>query len=83
MPIENINTIMTNNRQWEHVGLGKTGETYIVGEDFTLRNQSRFIIEDSTNYFKMLNEIGTDENTIKKIRNFNSTIFYNKAWLIS
>ncbi len=74
MPIENINNIMTNNHQWENVGLGKTGETYIVGEDFTLRNQSRFIIEDSANYFKMLNDIGTDPKTIQLIKNYDNTI---------
>ena len=74
MPIENINNIMTNNHQWQNVGLGKTGETYIVGEDFTLRNQSRFIIEDSLNYFKMLNEIGTDHETIQLIKNYDNTI---------
>jgi serine phosphatase RsbU (regulator of sigma subunit) len=74
MPINKINSIMTSNRQWSNVGLGKTGETYIIGEDYKLRNQSRFLIEDSLNYFKMLNEIGTDKITIATIKNFNSTI---------
>jgi serine phosphatase RsbU (regulator of sigma subunit) len=74
MPINKINSIMTSNRQWLNVGLGKTGETYIIGEDYKLRNQSRFLIEDSLNYFKMLNEIGTDKITIATIKNFNSTI---------
>jgi hypothetical protein len=73
-PIDNINDIMTNNREWNKVGLGKTGETYIVGENFTLRNQSRFLIEDSTNYFKMLKSIGTPRAVITKIRNFNSSV---------
>ena len=47
MPIDKINSIMTSNHQWSNVGLGKTGETYIIGEDYKLRNQSRFLIEDS------------------------------------
>ena len=74
MPIDKINDIMTSNRKWSQVGLGKTGETYIIGEDYKLRNQSRFLIEDSLNYFKMLNDIGTDQITISNIKNFHSTI---------
>jgi serine phosphatase RsbU (regulator of sigma subunit) len=74
MPIDRINNIMTSNHEWEKVGLGKTGETYIIGEDFKLRNQSRFLIEDSVNYFKMLKGIGTDPRTVQQIRNFGSTI---------
>jgi serine phosphatase RsbU (regulator of sigma subunit) len=74
MPIARINNIMTNNQQWSKVGLGKSGETYIVGQDFTLRNQSRFLIEDSKNYFRMIKKIGTPAATIKKIKTFESSI---------
>lgn len=74
MPIDRINDIMTSKQNWLNVGLGKTGETYIVGEDFTLRNQSRFLIEDSLNYFKMLEAIGTDKIIIEKIQNYRSTV---------
>lgn len=74
MPIDRINNIMTNKQDWVNVGLGTTGETYIVGNDFTLRNQSRFLIEDSANYFKMLENIGTPASTINKIRSFGSTV---------
>jgi len=74
MPIDRINDIMTNKQNWANVGLGATGETYIVGEDYTIRNQSRFLIEDSLNYFKMLENIGTPAVTINKIRNLGSTV---------
>jgi serine phosphatase RsbU (regulator of sigma subunit) len=74
MPIDKINDIMTNSQRWSDVGLGSSGETYIVGEDLTLRNQSRFLIEDSINYFKMLEQIGTDKSTISKIKRYHSTI---------
>ena len=79
MPIDRINNIMTNNQSWEDVGLGKSGETYIVGDDFLLRNQSRFLIEDSESYFQMIEEIGTSEITINQIRNLNSTIGLQKV----
>ncbi len=74
MPIDKINDIMTNKREWSQVGLGETGESYIVGDDFTLRNQSRFLIEDSANYFKMIKDIGLQDATIERIRNFHSSI---------
>jgi len=74
MPIDKINDIMTNKQNWANVGLGATGETYIVGADYTIRNQSRFLIEDSLNYFKMLENIGTPAATINKIRNLGSTV---------
>jgi len=74
MPIDRINEIMTNRHEWANVGLGKSGETYIVADDFTLRNQSRFFIEDKENYYKMIQEIGTPESTVTKIKNFESTI---------
>jgi PAS domain S-box-containing protein len=73
-PIDRINAIMTSNQDWSAVGLGKSGETYIVGNDFLLRNQSRFLIEDSENYFRLIEEIGTPLTTIARIRNLNSTI---------
>lgn len=74
MPIDRINNVMTNNHNWEDVGLGKSGETYLVGEDFLLRNQSRFLIEDSDNYFQMIEEIGVSILTIARIKSLNSTI---------
>jgi len=74
MPIQKINDIMTNRHEWADVGLGESGETYIVADDYTLRNQSRFFIEDRENYFKMITSIGTSENIINQIRNFESTV---------
>ena len=74
MPIDKINSVMTSDENWEAVGLGKSGETYIVGEDYTLRNQSRFLIEDSNNYFDMIEKIGLSDSIIQRIKNFNSTI---------
>ena len=41
IPVESINTIMLNNNP--HSGLGTTGETYLVGDDFLMRSASRFI----------------------------------------
>ena len=74
MPIERINNTMTNRNSWEEVGLGKSGETYLVGEDLTLRNQSRFMVEDKTGYLEAISRSGISQSTIKIIDNLNSTI---------
>jgi sigma-B regulation protein RsbU (phosphoserine phosphatase) len=74
MPIDKINDIMTNKHEWSDVGLGESGETYIVGEDFKIRNQSRFLIEDNENYFKMIQKMGLPLEIINSIRNLKSTI---------
>lgn len=74
MPIDRINDIMTSKHQWANVGLGKSGETYIVGGDFTLRSQSRFYIEDSSGYFNLMRSINVPQATISKMQTFKSTI---------
>ncbi len=74
MPIDKIDDVMTNKRGWKDVGLGSTGETYLVGSDYKIRNQSRFLIEDSAAYFKMIHDLGTDDATIRKIRNLQTSI---------
>lgn len=54
MPIDGINQIMTNDKKWQEVGLGLSGETYLVGPDKKLRSESRFLIEDEKNYYQAL-----------------------------
>jgi len=54
LSIDKLNAIMTNNQQWKNIGLGDTGETYLVGADSTLRSDSRFLIEDPENYLNNL-----------------------------
>jgi PAS domain S-box-containing protein len=74
MPIDRINNIMTSQRAWSNIGLGASGETYIVGEDLLMRNQSRFLIEDRAAYLEAIRESGIDENIIERIDTFNTSI---------
>ncbi|MCW8931381.1 MAG: EAL domain-containing protein [Gammaproteobacteria bacterium] len=43
LPIEPINQIMTFHGKANQSGLGESGEAYIIGNDFTMRNDSRFL----------------------------------------
>jgi serine phosphatase RsbU (regulator of sigma subunit) len=74
LPIDRIQEVMTNHQGWAKVGLGKTGETYLVGSDLLLRNQSRFWIEDRENYLQAIAKMGLSPRTIHQIRNLNTTI---------
>lgn len=74
MSADRINAIMTSNESWQDVGLGTSGETYLVGDDFLLRNQSRFLIEDREEYLKMIAETGTSEEIVRQIGNLDNAI---------
>jgi methyl-accepting chemotaxis protein len=58
VPIERIDTIMTSGKRWTEFGLGKSGETYLVGADKKLRSNSRFYIEDQKNYLVEISKEG-------------------------
>lgn len=64
LPIDRLNQIMTHKGEWTNVGLGMSGETYLVGEDFNMRSMSRFLIEDDIAYGKLLTNMGVDSNLI-------------------
>jgi signal transduction histidine kinase len=68
IPTALINQVMTSANDWKAEGLGETGETYIVGSDFTMRTDSRFFIQEPEEYFTRLGRIGTADSLIQKIR---------------
>ncbi len=79
MPIDQINMVMTSGNDWKSVGLGDSGETYIVGEDFTMRNQSRFLIEDKEGYLEQVKTLGMNQDLIGIIKAKDSTILLQKV----
>ncbi len=48
LPIERINEVMTVGGDWESSGLARSGETYLVGRDGTMRSTARPLLEDPT-----------------------------------
>ncbi|MBT0587058.1 methyl-accepting chemotaxis protein [Alteromonas oceanisediminis] len=79
MPIERINAVMTNNDNWKEVGMGKSGETYLIGDDMTMRSQSRFLIQDKDAYLKTLQNTGVDLATVRAINEKNTSIGLQKV----
>jgi methyl-accepting chemotaxis protein len=64
MPVDKINAVMTYNAKWKETGLGDSGETYLVGPDYTMRSNGRFLLEDKENYLKLMENIGLSSETI-------------------
>jgi methyl-accepting chemotaxis protein len=79
MPIDKINAVMTSDSDWKNVGLGDSGETYLIGNDLAMRSQSRFLIEDKEGYNTMMKGLGTDQGVLDKINAKDSTILLQKV----
>jgi len=69
-----IDRVMTDDRQWERDGLGKTGEVYLVGSDMLMRSNSRLLIEAPDQYGEELRKIKTPQPEIDRILAQKSTI---------
>ena len=58
-PIAKINRLMTFDRRWADVGMGRTGETVLGGSDLLMRSDSRLFLEDPEKYKRAVIGAGT------------------------
>nr|WP_280831083.1 adenylate/guanylate cyclase domain-containing protein [Mycolicibacterium frederiksbergense] len=65
-PIAGINRTMTMNHNWEDAGMGKTGETYLVGPDGLMRSASRLFLENPDQYTRDVVEAGTSPDVAEQ-----------------
>ena len=56
------------------MGLGESDETYMVGSDLTLKNESRFLIEDPSGYLAQMKNLGMEQNLLREIEKSGSVI---------
>ena len=68
IPVEKINGITTNNKKWEEDGLGKTGETFIVGSDHKVRSVMRQFVENQEEFLASTEALGLSPEAIKYMR---------------
>lgn len=66
--------IMTNTYKWKESGMGQTGEALLVGNDYLLRNESRYMIEDSTAFIRHLKETKISESIQQAIEKDKTTV---------
>ncbi len=74
LPVDEINNIMTGNRNWASDGLGKSGETYLVGHDYLMRSVSRFLVEDPKSYAATLRSLGVNPTVVNRIERYGTSI---------
>lgn len=90
MPIKRINKIMNS-----QVGMGKSGESYLVGSDFTMRSDSRFATEstilkqvvDTPSVRRALSGENTtaqltDYRGVEVLSSFGSLTFHGVTWAV-
>lgn len=73
LPTDKIDRVMTSNQNWSNVGLGETGETYLIGEDYLMRSISRFYLEDTLDFSHRLTHIGFREEQVNNMYKVGST----------
>jgi len=74
MPVDRFNKVMTHGGNWEKSGLGLSGETYLVGSDFTMRSDGRLLLEDPSGYAQLMTSIGLSSESIAIMGVKNTTI---------
>ncbi|HZB13203.1 MAG TPA: GAF domain-containing protein [Chryseolinea sp.] len=79
MPINKINQILTGNNKWREDGLGETGETFIVGDDYKVRSISRQVIEDLEGHLSALKKIRYDDALLQQIRKMQTNILMEEV----
>jgi class 3 adenylate cyclase len=65
-PISKLNRLMTMGKQWEAAGMGKTGETYLVGPDDLMRSDSRLFLEDPKKFERDVVNAGTPPDVARE-----------------
>jgi len=68
-----LNNIVSSDKQWESIGLGKTGDIFLVGPNKTTFSANRHLIENKQSFFAHLNDAGISKNTQALIEKHNNT----------
>lgn len=65
-PIRGVNRVMTAGGDWARVGMGETGESYLVGPDGLMRSNSRLFVQDPKRFEEEVIEAGTSPDIAEK-----------------
>ncbi|WP_273439331.1 methyl-accepting chemotaxis protein [Sedimenticola selenatireducens] len=68
LSVDRLSAIMTHDHKWAEVGLGESGESFIVGADYSLRSDSRLQIEDEAGYLESLGKAGLPTAQLTRIK---------------
>ena len=75
--------VISGDRGWVREGLGKTGDSGIVGADYLLRSDARGFLENPAKHLALMRARGVPEKTIDRIKAYNSTFLRQQVKLPS
>ncbi len=68
IPLDGINEIMTSHQKWTDVGLGQSGEVFLINSDGVMRSVSRGVIEDAEAFTQKLTKAGIAKDKQQQIK---------------
>jgi PAS domain S-box-containing protein len=74
IPLERIDAVMTGDRKWKERGFGRTGESYLIGEDHRMRSDARRLLEAPEEYLQTVAGTGVLAEAIDLMREYRSTV---------
>jgi class 3 adenylate cyclase len=74
LPVARIDQVMTGGKSWSSSGLGRTGETFLVGDDGRMRSLSRELSEHPKDYVKAAVAGGLNRSSAQRALARNETL---------
>jgi len=83
LPNREIDKVMSGDRGWERDGLGKSGDSGIVGPDYLLRSNARGFLQRREEAIDQMRARGVPAETIERVRAYGSTVLQQQVRLPS
>lgn len=83
LKIDEIDRVVSGERGWVRDGLGKSGDSGIVGGDFLMRSTARRFVESRQAYLDSLRARGYEQKRIERMAAYNTTILQQEIRLPS
>jgi len=64
LPVALFTEILTSEQRWEEVGMGETGQVYLIGPDRTFRTEPRTFLQRPQEFEQALRSTGRVENAL-------------------
>lgn len=75
LPVSLFTELLTSKQRWEEVGMGESGQVYMVGPDKTLRTETRTFLTEPERFDKLARaNSGNDSSTLDRIQARSSTV---------
>jgi class 3 adenylate cyclase len=80
---DELDNVISGHRGWVREGLGRSGDSGIVGDDYLLRSNARGFLDDPEKHLERMRQRGVPEQTIRRIIVYGSTFLRQEVRLPS